>query len=183
MGLAARADVTQTAAGVATASAPAVVELPAIDVESQSLIEIRDRRSRQLITVIELLKSVEQAARAGSPAYSSNAARCSPVPRPGGNRPAPRRTADANGGFALVRLLRPREPGRTRPQAGVWPVGLRDPLPTIPIPLRDGDADLRLELQLLLNRIYDAARYEYYIYEGIPSPPLTADARFSGRAG
>jgi hypothetical protein len=62
-----------------------------------------------------------------------------------------------------------------RPKAGFWPIGLRDRLPEIPIPLRHGDADARLDLQQVLHRIYDAAGYEYHIYTGPPEPPLSAD--------
>jgi hypothetical protein len=35
--------------------APARVRLPAVDIESESFIEIRDRRSRELVCVVELL--------------------------------------------------------------------------------------------------------------------------------
>ena len=59
-----------------------------------------------------------------------------------------------------------------RPTAGVWPLGLREPLPQIPIPLRAGEADISLDLQKLLHRVYDAAGYEKYIYEESPDPPL-----------
>ena len=54
----------------------------------------------------------------------------------------------------------------------LWPLGLRDPLPTIPIPLRAPDPDARLDLQAVLHRAYDAAGYEDYIYAGTPEPPL-----------
>jgi hypothetical protein len=44
-------------------------------------------------------------------------------------------------------------------------------LPTIPIPLRSPDADAALDLQAVLQRVYDAAGYRHYIYEGTPKPP------------
>ena len=62
-----------------------------------------------------------------------------------------------------------------RPVAGFWPVGLRDPLPVIPIPLRLPHPDAQLDLQALLHRVHDAAGYQYYIYEGMPAPPLEPD--------
>ena len=62
-----------------------------------------------------------------------------------------------------------------RPKAGVWPIRLRDRLPVIPVPLREGDPDARLDLQELLHRIYDAAGYAYDIYSGSPEPPLSPD--------
>ena len=61
-----------------------------------------------------------------------------------------------------------------RPEADLWPIRLRDPLPILPIPLRDPDPDVRVDLQAVLHRVYDAARYGNYIYEGSPHPALSA---------
>src|SRR5438552_2597506 len=41
--------------GVAVLNAPARVLLPEVDRESETFIEIRDRRNRELVTVVELL--------------------------------------------------------------------------------------------------------------------------------
>ncbi|MCX7423579.1 MAG: DUF4058 family protein [Planctomycetia bacterium] len=38
---------------------------------------------------------------------------------------------------------------------GVWPIRLRDGLPSIPVPLRAPDPDARLDLQAVLHTIYD----------------------------
>ena len=62
-----------------------------------------------------------------------------------------------------------------RPRVGIWPIGLRDRLPVIPIPLRGDDPDLKLDLQEALHRVYDAAGYEDYIYLNEPKPPLAAE--------
>jgi hypothetical protein len=62
-----------------------------------------------------------------------------------------------------------------RPRAGFWPVGLRERLPIVPIPVRASDPDARLDLQDALHRVYDAARYKYYIYTEMPDPPLSPD--------
>jgi hypothetical protein len=58
--------------------------------------------------------------------------------------------------------------------AAIWvgPIGLRERLPIIPIPLRVPDADARLDLQEALNHVYDASGYEDYIYSGSPDPQL-----------
>jgi hypothetical protein len=55
----------------------------------------------------------------------------------------------------------------------LWPLALRDPLPTIPIPLRREDRDATLDLQRLLHEQFDAAGYEDYIYRTSPQPPLS----------
>jgi hypothetical protein len=62
-----------------------------------------------------------------------------------------------------------------RPRTGLWPIMLREPLPEIPIPLRNGDPDAMLDLQRLLHDVFDGAGYEYYIYGGRPAPPLGSD--------
>jgi hypothetical protein len=62
-----------------------------------------------------------------------------------------------------------------RPEAAFWPIGLRDRLPVIPIPLREPHPPATLDLQELLHRVYDEAGYEYDIYDGSPQPPLSAE--------
>lgn len=57
-----------------------------------------------------------------------------------------------------------------------WPIQLPDSLPTVPVPLFPGDGGTKLDLKGVLDRVYDAARYESYIYRGQPEPALsTAD--------
>ena len=52
-----------------------------------------------------------------------------------------------------------------------WPLGLRDPLPTVPVPLREPDGDIPLPLQEVLNAIYDRAGYDLSIDYRQPPPP------------
>ena len=60
-----------------------------------------------------------------------------------------------------------------RRQADLWTFNLRDPLPAIPVPLAGDDPELKLDLQAILNRVYDGARYQRYIYSTPPVPPLS----------
>ena len=46
-----------------------------------------------------------------------------------------------------------------RLDAEFWPISLRERLPVIPIPVRVPDPDARLDLQAVLDRIYDDAGY------------------------
>jgi hypothetical protein len=52
---------------------------------------------------------------------------------------------------------------------------LRDPLPTVPVPLRTGESDARLDLRAILDRVYDESGYEDFLYRREPDPPLTSD--------
>jgi len=62
-----------------------------------------------------------------------------------------------------------------RPRTGLWPIRLCQELPTIPIPLTAPAADVQLNLQEALHRLYDAARYVNWIYTGAPEPPLSSE--------
>jgi hypothetical protein len=65
--------------------------------------------------------------------------------------------------------------GEDRPNA-VWiPIRLRDPLPTIPIPLAGNDPPVPLDLQALLHRMYDTFGFKKYMYQTPPDPPLSAE--------
>lgn len=68
----------------------------------------------------------------------------------------------------LVTLTRSRS-GRVQ----VWPIAFQDALPTIPIPLREPDPDVALDLGAVLQTIYDEAAYELSIdYAQAPPPPV-----------
>jgi hypothetical protein len=70
----------------------------------------------------------------------------------------------------LVTLTRHESPG-----IGVWPLGLRDELPDLPVPLRSPDPDVRLSLFECLQTIYEESRYEQSIdYNADPPPPALA---------
>jgi len=70
-----------------------------------------------------------------------------------------------------------------RPWASVYPWTLRDHLPVIPVPLKQGDPDVPLDLQAVYNTVYDRARYDLsldYAAELQP-PPGEADAEWIRR--
>ena len=59
-----------------------------------------------------------------------------------------------------------------RPKAGLWPWHLREPMPTVPVPLRAPDPDAKLALKPLLDHCYDSAGYHTYLYKRPPKPAL-----------
>jgi hypothetical protein len=166
---------THTSAAVVEAPAYGFL-WPAVDVERHSYLEIRRARDRQLVTVLELLSPTNK--------------------RTGGDRDQylAKRWKILNSDAHLVEidLLRggPRLPVddlqpcdfcvfvsrvEERPRVGLWPIGLRDRLPVMPVPLRAPDPDVRLDLQAALQRVFDTARYDRYIYQGSPEPPLSPE--------
>jgi hypothetical protein len=164
-----------TGAAAAVVTAPLQLELPAVDVERQSFLEIRDRRNRRVVTVLELLSPTNKTAGSDRAAYLGKRRQLLAAPthlveidlRRGGARPQPP-DLPACAYYVLVSRY------ADRPKVDFWPIGLRERLPVVPIPLLPPDADVLLDLQALLDRVYDAANYGKYIYDETPQPPLSA---------
>ena len=146
---------------------------PAVEIERHAFLEIRDRQNQELITVLELL----------SPTNKKNG--------PDREQYLAKRREILASSVHLVELdlLRggPRMPvedlpdcdycvlvsrAEERPSVGIWPLRLRETMPTIPIPLRSPSADARVDLQQALHRHYDESGYEDYIYLTPPQPLL-----------
>jgi hypothetical protein len=162
--------------GVATGvlEAPAHVRVPEVEQERESFLKICDRTSRQVIAVIELLSPTNK--RRGENRRRYLAKRADFLSGPAhlveidllrGGSPMP--AEDRPECVYSVLISRTGE----RPHAGFWPIGLRDQLPTIPIPLLDGEPDARLDLRAVIDRVYDEAGYRYFLYDRIPEPSLT----------
>ncbi len=162
--------------GSAVLEAPAYVVLPELDIERESFLEVRDRQSRELVTVVEVLSPTNKRPGDHRGQYLNKRAdllqspvhlveidllRCGP-PLPPIDRP---------GGPYSVLVSR----AQARPRAGFWPFGLRDLLPTVPVPLKIADPDARLDLRAILDRVYDESGYGYFLYDHEPDPALNDD--------
>lgn len=168
---------TAVPGGVSTLQrAPAKILLPSVEIDKQTFLEVRDRLSRELVTVIEVLSPTNK------------------KPGPDREQYLTKRAVLLRGTahFVEIDLLRgwPRMPyeqaqscdyclmvsqADDRPKAGFWPLSLRDPLPNLPIPLRPPLAEVYLDLQNILHQVYDRAFYKDHIYGGSPQPPLSPD--------
>lgn len=59
------------------------------------------------------------------------------------------------------------------PRAGIWPFGLRDRLPRIPIPLAAGETPIEIDLQTCHEKAWRDGQYNKDIdYAAEPPPPL-----------
>ncbi|MBP0012464.1 MAG: DUF4058 family protein [Roseofilum sp. SBFL] len=66
--------------------------------------------------------------------------------------------------------------GDCRPQADLYGFNLQDAIPSFPLPLKPGDREPLVDLQLLLNNVYDQASYDLVVdYRQDPVPPLFLD--------
>lgn len=155
--------------------------LPAVDVVEVPYVKIMDRQSRQVITVIEVLSRTNKLAGDDRAAYLAKRNNL--------------RRSDVH--FIEIDLLRSGEPmpltrvpdsdyrvvlsrKEDRPNVQLWPIRLKDRLPTIPVPLRKPDPDVSLDLQAVLDHVYDLAGYSDYVYRLTPQPPLhPEDARWA----
>jgi hypothetical protein len=155
---------------------PAVLSVPVVlPVEvAVTNVEVRDTANNRLITCVELLSPVNKR-EPGLSAYRRKRGRLY--------------QADVH--LIEIDLLRrgthpvthPRMPEtpyliavtRARHKlTDLWPLSLRDPLPTIPVPLSTPDEDVLLPLSRALQEVYDEAAYELSIdySQEPPLPPL-----------
>jgi hypothetical protein len=167
---------SETRPGIGRLEPPARVGLPGLDVERLAFVEVRDRRNRELVTVVELLSPSNKRPGSDREQYLAkreqilgSSAHLVEIDLLRGGKPLP--MADRPDCDYSVLVSRVED----RPYAGFWPVRLRSRLPEIPVPLRPQVADARLDLQAIVHRLYDAAGYEDYIYSGVPDPPLAPD--------
>jgi hypothetical protein len=155
---------------------PIAVAVPLLEQVKQSYLEVRELSTGRVVTAIEVLSPVNK--------------------RPGNGRNdylKKRQTIlhstthlveiDLLRGFMAMplageaiasayRVLVSR--GDRRPQASLYAFNLSDPIPTVPLPLLPGDPEPHLELQVLVNQVYDRGGFDYRLnYQLKPSPPLS----------
>jgi len=158
---------------------PATVRLAFVQKREQVYLEIRERETRRLVTVIELLSPSNK--RFGSPAWGDylkkrDAIFASDVHLVeldllrGGTRMPMGDPLPPGDYYAIIsRSYR-------RPYCEVYAWTLKDKMPTIPIPLLKGDPDVTLDLQAVFNAAYDRAGYDYSLdYSREIEPPLSPE--------
>ncbi len=162
--------------GVALA---APLELEALPPEPRTLtsVEIRDVAGRRLVTAIELLSPTNKRGE-GEAEYAEKRQELLRSPSHlleidllrSGNRFPLRGPLPSVPYFVFLSRA-----GR-RPKIEVWPIALDQPLPTVPVPLLDGDPDAVLDLQRALQTVYDIVGYDLAIdYRQPPAVPLAPD--------
>ncbi len=152
------------------------VTIPRLVTVRNGYLEVYDRNRKKIVTVIEILSPTNKYAGAGRDKFTRKR----------------RRLLRSDVNYVELDLLRggPRMPFRDlppcdyyalvsrpaqRPKGDVWPARLRDPLPTVPVPLGPGEPDATLDLQALLHRVYDESGYAYKIYDYPPDPRLSPE--------
>jgi hypothetical protein len=154
---------------------PVRVEPPEVEPEIRDrYLEIRDARSREVVTIIELLSPFNK--RPGAQGYGAFQRKRQQTMSSqvhwieidllrAGERPV--ETAYKGDYYALLKR-------GDSPASEGWFFNLRNQMPTIAVPLRPPYADVPLDLQQILHEIYVRARYAYSIdyTQPVPPPPL-----------
>ncbi|MFO0810794.1 MAG: DUF4058 family protein [Gemmataceae bacterium] len=168
---------------------PVTVTVPELVEEKEYEIRIVRYPDEQLVTVIELLSPTNKdAADVGHAEYAAKRRRLLQLPinlveidlLAGGTRPAIDQPWPAGDYFFLVSWA------GERPRAGVKCWSVRDPLPTIPVPLAAGDPDLPLDLADVFRQTFDGNDFDRVVrYAGrFPAPLSDADRAWAeGVAG
>lgn len=147
-------------------SSPMDEEVPVLS------LEIRDVAERRLVTVIEILSPVNKRGD-GAREYVERRHDLMrththlleiDLIRRGGRIPLEGNLPDAPYYVFLSRFTR-------RPVTEVWAISLREPLPTVPVPLLPPDEDVPLELQTAVNACFDLVGYERLLNYREPPPP------------
>lgn len=169
--------IRETAGAIAIAPAPLSIPLTIMTQVRQASVQIRDVASNRLVTSIEII-SPSNKREPGITAYLAkrDELRLAEVHLleidllRRGTRSWPQASLPATA--YLATLIRARHI-----QAEVWPIGLRERLPILPVPLRQPDPDVPLDVQAALGAIYDEADYPLTLdYDQPPPEPTLAEA-------
>ena len=161
-------------------TSPVVVELPVPITFRQRFIEIRNTANQEVGTVIEVLSPANKRGE-GRLRYTQKRDRMiesranlveidllhkgAAMPTVSGSVESP------------YRILVSAE--RARPQALLYPFALTQPLPTVSIPLREGDKEPEIDFQALLNQVYERSGYRFSIDYSQPPKSSWANAELA----
>jgi hypothetical protein len=156
-------------------AAPVQVLLSVPETVNVPYILIRDRETRRVLTIIEVLSPINKAPattrvrqdflskRHDTMASATNWVEIDLLRA--GERPPEARGMGTY--YVLVKRV-------GEPKTGIWPIGLQDQLPHIGIPVRADVDDAELALQPLLDQVYSEGRYADLLdyMQPPPAPPL-----------
>jgi Protein of unknown function (DUF4058) len=167
-----------TSSNVAVAAPPVTalkVRVPVPVEYREAYLEVRDTETREVVTVIEVLSPANKRPGKGREMYETkrenvfnSRTHLVEIDLLRSYQPLP---VFGNDIEANYRILVSR--GNQRPIADLYIFNLPDTIPQFPLPLRPDDAEPIVDLQALLNGVYDRAAYDFRIdYTTEPVPPL-----------
>lgn len=159
---------------------PIAVNVPIPEKIKQHYLEIRDRGTGLVVTVVEILSPVNKRSGEGRDSYLQKRQRILgsltnlvEIDLIRKFQPMPILENDIKSDY---RVLISRH--SHRPQAELYAFNLKNSLPTFSLPLRSEDVEPTVNLQQLFMEIYDKAGYDYRIdYRSEIVPPLSDEDR------
>jgi hypothetical protein len=172
------ASAPSTATMPARHKSPIQISVPMPEEVRESYLEIREIASGQVVTVIEILSPKNKRVGVGRAAYEkkrqqvlSSATHLVEIDLLRGGTPMP-----LSGSVPPMNYYILVSKSDQRPLADLYPFGLREEIPIFTVPLMSGEVEPEVDLQLLLNAVYDRASLDLAIdYRQAPSPNLSAD--------
>jgi hypothetical protein len=168
---------TRTTLTTTKIAEPSKVKVPVPEEVIERFLEVRTTQSREVVTVIEILSPKNKRSKDGRIVYETKRQKI---------------LASATN-LVEIDLLRLGEAlpilGATksdyrilvsrsfnRPDADLYSFNLPDPIPVFPVPLRLGEPEPVIDLQRLLNEIYERARFDLAIdYSQVLKPALPSE--------
>jgi len=161
---------------------PLVGELPVPEEVRERFLEIRDAKTQEIVTVIEILSPTNKITADGRRQYEqkradvlSSSTNLIEIDLLREGKPfAIRLPANRSLRQSDYRMIISR--AHYRPKADVYLFGIRNPIPNLPVPLRFGETEPILLLNQILHTIYEEGSYDLAIdYTQPPSPPLSPE--------
>jgi hypothetical protein len=155
---------------------PIRVKLPVLEKIQQRYLEIREMSNNRVVTAIEIISPVNKRNGQGRDIYLqkrqqilASLTHFIEIDLLRSWQPMPLLSNSVNSAY---RILVSRS--SDRPQADLYSLQLCDCLPCFPLPLQPGDREPIIDLQAILNDIYERGGYDYIIdYTQDLEPPLS----------
>lgn len=172
-----KAEPTSSVATVSLPVQPQKVTVPIAEEVNERYLEIREVATGTVVTVIELLSPKNKRSGEGRIAYErkrnqvlATSTHLVEIDLLRGGKPFP--ILSNNLGDYRILICR----GDRRPTGELYAFSLQQPIPPVNIPLMAGEAEPILNLQSLLDYVYEKGRYYLAIdYTKPPQPPLSED--------
>jgi hypothetical protein len=161
---------------------PLEAEVPIVLEEKQRYLRVKNVESGDIVTAIEILSHSNKQAGDGREQYEekrneilATKTHLVEIDLLRANKPLPLRVHGATP-LSDYRILVSR--AELRPRAELYAFNVRDTIPTFPLPLQRGDAEPMVNLNELLNQVYDRGNYDLRVdYKSPPEPALRAQDR------
>ena len=178
---------TPSTSPVAVLSPPAVqavtVKLPMLETFKEGYLEIRDVATKEVVTAIEILSPTNKRSGKGRKAYLTKRERVLTTKthlveidllRSGEGMPILNNNVESDYRILVSRSDR-------RPLADLYRFNVRDAIPSFSLPLQSGDVEPVIDLQPLLDTVYDLGGFDTAVdYTQEPTPRLSkTDAQWA----